>query len=160
MNPTEKFLFDVMDQIEGTVKQVKGLAKDVSDTLTPVAEEAAGYLEKATTTVSDEIKKASDASEIAADKENCKEVLLALSQYANKTSLNPEVINAMHKVSAYYKEGTPIFSHTAEDADLLVLIMTAMHSSMQKTPLSTYRKTVKWVVCQYQQNYPANKTKG
>ena len=53
MNPTEKFLFEVMDQIEGTVKQVKGLAKDVSDTLTPVAEEAASYLEKATTTVSD-----------------------------------------------------------------------------------------------------------
>ena len=58
----------------------------------------------------------------------------------------------MHKVSAYYKEGTPIFSHTEEDADLLVLIMTAMHSSMQKASLSTYRKTVEWVVFKYQQN--------
>ena len=150
MNTTEKFLFGVMDQIEGTVKQVKGLAKDVSDTLTPVAEEAASCLGKATTTVSGEIKKVSDVSEAAADKENCKEVLLALSQYANKISLNAKVINAMHKVSAYYQEGTPIFSHTPEDADLLVLIMTAMHSSMQKTSLSTYRKTVEWVVFQYQ----------
>ena len=150
MKPTDKFLFDVMDQIDGTVKQVKSLAKEVSDTLTPVAEEAASYLEKASTTVSDEIKKVSDASGAAADKEHCKEVLLALSQYANNTSLNSEVINAMHQVSAYYQDETPIFSHTEEDADLFVLIMTAMHSSMQKASLSTYRKTVEWVVLQYQ----------
>lgn len=152
MNPKDKLLFDIIDQIEGTVKQVKGFAKDVSYTLSPVAEEAASCLEKAKTTVSGEIKKASDAFESAADKETCKEVLLALSQYANKTSLDTEVINAMHKVSAYYKRGTPIFSHTEEDAKLLVLIMTALHSSMQKATLSTYRKTVEWVVSKYQQS--------
>ncbi len=154
MNSTEKFLFEAMDRAEAAIKQARDFAKEVSDTIAPVAEEvtsaAAEHLERATVTVTDEIKKAADASEAAADKENCKEVLAALSQYAGKTSMTPDVINAMHKVSAYYNDEKPIFSGTEKDSELLVLIMTAMHSSMQKSTLSAYRKITEWVIRQYQ----------
>lgn len=153
MGFTEGFLFNVMDHVEGAVKQAKNIAKDVSDTLAPVAEEVVGatatHLEKAAATVSDEFKKASDASEAAANKENGKEILQALSHYATKTSMSSDVIEAMHKVSSYYNSGTPFFSGTADDTELLVLIMTAMHCSMQKASLSSYKKMVEWVVTQY-----------
>ena len=148
MNDFEKLLFSVTDKAEELGKQASAFIHSTAETVKPIAEEtistATEAFSKTAEAVSDNLQKSAEASVAAADKENSRTVLQALSHHASK-NMDVKMVEAMYRVSSHCVKGTPIFDET-DNTEMLSLMLTALRS--MKMSNHTYQQLTIWLIAQ------------